>query len=169
MPMNNHLNVSKGVAATSLYLSCACPRLCLLCPSQEGPTLQQLLQHAFLSMPHLQQVLLVSSLDFDADIQQQQQQHAKGIAVPDAAVTFFTKATRISDAGPWLYACSRSLVLPPLQVHPRACFGHPWPVLTSMHGIKHCGRVCMHDTPISLAQCAQAASCAPDASESLVT
>lgn len=70
-------------------------------------------------MPHVQQILMVSQLDFDADIQQQQQQEQQqGLApaVPDAAVTLFAQATHISGSSAWLYECSRQMVLPPLQV-----------------------------------------------------
>lgn len=87
---------------------------------QEGPVLQQLLRHAFVTMPHLKQVLLVSSLDFDADIQQQQQQEQgqeqQLPAMPDAAVTLFAKAAHIMESSAWLYECGRQVALPPLQV-----------------------------------------------------
>jgi hypothetical protein len=91
-----------------------------VCAVQEGPALLQLLQHAFQTMPHVQQVLMVSQLDFEADIQQQQQQQeqqqGQAPAVPDTAVTLFAQATYISGSSAWLYDCSRQVVLPPLQV-----------------------------------------------------
>lgn len=77
--------------------------------------LQQLLQHAFVSMPHIKQVLLLSTLDLDADIMQQQQaESAQASGVPDTAAMLFNKATRVADTGPWLYECSRQVVLPTL-------------------------------------------------------
>jgi hypothetical protein len=94
--------------------------------------LLQLLQQAFARMPYLQQVLLVSDLDFDADIQQQQQQQTQALVVPDTAATLFAKATRVGDTGPWLYKCSRQLALPPLQVRWLSAAGTAQP-LAALH------------------------------------
>jgi hypothetical protein len=107
----------RSQAADSIHPLCPATAVltCVLAVVQEGTVLQQLLQHAFVSIPHLRQVLLVTSLDFDADIQQQQKQH-QAAAVPDAAATLFVKASNNSSTRLWLYDCSRHDVLPAFQV-----------------------------------------------------
>lgn len=87
--------------------------------------MQQLLQHAFVAMPHLKQVLLASTLDFDADIQQQQEvQRQTPPSLPDAAVTLFAKASSFEQGSRWLYDCSRQMALSSLQVR-RNCTCSP--------------------------------------------
>lgn len=80
--------------------------------------LHSMLQHAFLSMPHLQHLLLVSREDLATGTNEHQ------LPLPLACAELFSAVMQLGGGTPaaggaWLFECSRQDALPPLQV--RVC------------------------------------------------